>query len=325
MHTIFLYTPVEGVRYNQFERSAIKRALDNEASILWVDLEAPDDEEIDILVHDFNFHPLSIEDCIFPQNRPKLEEFPTYSFIVFHAITYDPALEKGLGFNELDLFIGKNFIVTVHDEPLRNISITKSRCKEKQELMKKGPDFLLHLLLDSIVDSYFPILDQMDEEIDKIEDKIFSEPNTRLLNRIFSLKRNLIAFRKTINPQREIINLLTRRDFPYIQATTLVYFRDVYDHLVRMVDTIDTYREIISSALEAYLSVTSNQLNSIMKTLTIIATIMMPLTLIASFYGMNFKRFFPPLEWDYSVLLIVIVMVIIAAVMLYSFRKRKWL
>jgi magnesium transporter len=325
MHTIFLYTPVEGVRYNQLERSAIKRALDSETTMLWVDFEAPDDEEIDILVHDFKFHPLSIEDCIFPQNRPKLEEFPTYSFIVFHAIAYDPTLEKELSFYELDIFIGKNYIVTIHDEPLRNITSTKARCKEKQELMKKGPDFLLHLLLDSIVDSYFPILDQMDEEIDKIEDKIFSQPNTHLLNRIFSLKRNLIAFRKTINPQREIINLLTRRDFPYIQATTIVYFRDVYDHLVRMVDTIDTYREIISSALEAYLSVTSNQLNSIMKTLTIIATIMMPLTLIASFYGMNFKRFFPPLEWDYSVTVIVIAMVIITGVMLYYFRKRKWL
>lgn len=325
MHTIYIYTPVEGVRYNQLERSAIKRALDDESTILWVDLEAPDDEEIDILVHDFKFHPLSIEDCIFPQNRPKIEEFPDYSFIVFHAILYDPTPEKGLSFKELNIFIGKNFLVTIHDESLRSITNIKSRCKEKQEYMKKGPDFLLHLILDSIVDSYFPILDQMDEEIDKIEDKIFSQPTTQLLNRIFTLKRNLIAFRKTINPQREIINLLTRRDFPYIQSTTLVYFRDVYDHLVRMVDTIDTYREIISSALEAYLSVTSNQLNTIMKTLTIIATIMMPLTLIASFYGMNFKRFFPPLDWDYSVTVLVIMMVLITGAMLYYFHRKKWL
>jgi magnesium transporter len=325
MHTIYLYTPVEGVQFNQLERSAIRRALDKEDTILWVDLEAPDDEEIDILVHDFNFHPLSIEDCIFPQNRPKLEEFPNYSFIVFHSISYDPTQDKGLSFNELDLFIGKNFIVTVHDEPLRNVTNTKSRCREKQELMKKGPDFLLHLLLDSMVDSYFPILDQIDEDIDKIEDKIFSRPTTHLLNQIFTLKRNLIAFRKTINPQREIINLITRRDFPYIQSSTLVYFRDIYDHLVRMIDTIDTYREIISGALEAYLSVTSNQLNSIMKTLTIIATIMMPLTLIASFYGMNFKYFLPALEWKYSVFLVVFAMAVITSVMLYFFHKKKWL
>ncbi|MDI6785034.1 MAG: magnesium/cobalt transporter CorA, partial [bacterium] len=324
MHTIYLYTPVEGVQFNQLERSAIRRALDKEDAILWVDLEAPDDEEIDILVRDFAFHPLSIEDCIFPQNRPKLEEFPNYSFIVFHSIAYDPAPGKGLRFAELDIFIGKNFIVTVHDEPLRNITNTKSRCKEKQELMKKGPDFLLHLILDSMVDSYFPILDQMDEQIDIVEDKIFSQPTTRLLNQIFSLKRNLIAFRKTIIPQREIINSLTRRDFPYIQSGTLVYFRDIYDHLVRMVDTIDTYREIISGAVEAYLSVTSNQLNSIMKTLTIIATTMMPLTFIASIYGMNFD-FMPELRCKFGYPIVLGIMLCVALGMLYYFRRKKWL
>ncbi|MCX7919258.1 MAG: magnesium/cobalt transporter CorA [bacterium] len=324
MHTIFVYHPVEGVRFNQLERSAIRRALDSPDSVLWLDLEAPDDMEIDILVQEFDFHPLSIEDCIFPQNRPKLEEFPNYCFIVFHSISYDPEPNKGLSFAELDIFIGKNFIVTVHDEPLRNITTTKARCKEKQDVMKKGPDYLLHLLLDSMVDSYFPIIDQMDEQIDKIEDLVFTSPTTQLLNQIFTLKRNLIAFRKTINPQREIINLLTRRDFPFIQTTTLVYFRDVYDHLFRMVDTIDTYREIISSALEAYLSVTSNQLNSIMKTLTIIATIMMPLTLISSIYGMNFE-FFPELKWKYGYPMVLTVMAIIALGMLYYFHRKKWL
>ncbi len=324
MNTVFIYNRSRGLILDQKDPILIQNALRDTESLVWMDLEDPTDDEIDILTDIFQFHPLSIEDCIFPQNRPKIEEFENYVFIVVHGILYDHNHDPSITTQELNIFVGHNFIVTFHENPLRNISMVKTRCREKVDILAKGSDFVLHLVLDNLVDSYFPILNQMDTVIDKIEDDIFTEPTSALLNDVFSLKRDLMAMRRVINPQREMIANLTRRDFPFIQGPTLVYFRDIHDHLVRMTDTIDTYREIMTNALDVYLSVTSNQMNSVMKTLTIITTIMMPGTLIASVYGMNFE-YMPHLHWKLGPYLILGMIFMITAGMLYYFRKKHWI
>jgi magnesium transporter len=324
MHTIYIYHPDSGIRCEGVDRKALQSALTDANAVVWVDLEEPTDDEMDILVEEFQFHPLSIEDCIFPQNRPKLEEFEDYTFIVFHGIQYNPENTHPISTQELDIFLGKNFLVTVHDNPLKNVVLVKQRCREKAEVLSKGSDYILYLVLDNLVDSYFPLLDQMDREIDEIEDTVFTKPTADLLNHMFSLKRALMSIRRVINPQREIIVNVSRRDVKFIRQETLIYFRDIYDHLFRMTDSIDTYREILGNAFDAYLSVTSNQLNAVMKTLTIITTIMMPGTLIASIYGMNFE-YMPHLHWKYGPHLVVLLIISITGTMLYYFRKKNWI
>jgi magnesium transporter len=324
MNSVFIYNKSRGLLVDQKDPILIQNALNEPDSLIWMDLEDPTDGEIDILTDIFQFHPLSIEDCIFPQNRPKIEEFENYIFLVVHGIQYKAENDNAIITQELNIFLGRNFLVTFHDSPLRNINMVKTRCREKSEVMTKGSDFLLHLVLDNLVDSYFPILNQMDTVIDKIEDTIFTNPSPDLLNDVFSLKRDLMAMRRVINPQREMIANLTRRDFPFIQGTTLVYFRDIHDHLVRMTDSIDTYREIMTNALDVYLSVTSNQMNSVMKTLTIITTIMMPGTLISGIYGMNFE-YMPHLHWRYGPYIIFAAIICITSGMLYYFRKKNWI
>ena len=324
MNTTFLFSPDKGLIVDNKDPIVIQNHLNNPLARVWVDMENPSDEELDILMDLFCFHPLSIEDCIFPQNRPKMEEFENYIFSVVHGINYDPDKTPSVHMQELDIFLGRNFLVTVHDDPLRNITMVKNRCKEKPETFVKGPDFLFHLIVDTLVDSYFPILDHMDTTIDRIEDTIFDKPTPALLNQVFDMKRDLMTIRRIINPQREMIINLTRRDFPFIQAQTLVYFRDIHDHLSRMSDSIDTYREILGNALDIYVSVTSNQLNNVMKTLTIITTIMMPGTLISSYYGMNFVHM-PKLNSVWGPYAIILMIVFITLGMLYYFRKKTWI
>jgi magnesium transporter len=295
---------------------------------LWVDLWNEDDSGSTRILKDiFNFHPLAIEDSIKyikdeEVHHPKIDNFGDYIFIVFNGI--NNAVPE-IDIFSLSCFIGKNYIVTLHNEKENN-SILKNITAANRELMlKKGPDYTLHIILDELVDRYYPVIDNYEDEIDKIEEDIFQKnPDNKILRSILDFKRKALLIRKISSYQKEILFRLSRGDFEIIDSNEMVFYRNVYDHLVRISDTADTMRELITGMLDSYLSIVNNQMNNIMKVLTIIATIVLPLNLISGIFGMNFEMI-PLLHNQYGFFFSVGSMIFVVVVMLLWFRKRKWI
>ncbi len=323
MYDVYLYGKDEGIR-TDLTRDEISRALKDRESLLWLDIKSADESDIDILTNVFNFHPLTVEDCLMPNARSKVETFDHYLFVNTFGIELHPEQEEEVKTVELDCCLGQNFLVTVHGENVKSVNTTKEKISKQAPMLEHGADFLLCSIIDTMVDNYFPIINMFDDRVDDISDEIFKDPKTNTLNRIYSLKNEIMFLRRTIGPQADTVNMLIRGGYVFITNSHIAYFRNVYDNLVRLNDTIGTSRDIITSALEAYNSVVSNRLNEIMKTLTVIATIVMPLTLIASIYGMNFKNM-PEISCRYGYPVVIGVMLLISAAMLYYFKRKKWL
>jgi len=298
-------------------------SFEKEGGLLWVDIEGFNEAEIAQLEKAFNFHPLAIEDCISTSQRPKIDKYDDYLFTILHAAHLKPK-KFGIETIELNSFVGKNYIVTVHGVSIPSINSIKARCKKNPALMSKGSSELFYLIVDAMIDNYFPILDKLDNEIDKVEKGIFENPGEKLLDKLFSLKNDTLALRRIIGPQREAINLIARGEYPMIGEGLGLYFRDVSDQLARIVDILETYRDILSSTMDGYMSTISNKTNEVMKILTIIMTMMMPLTLITGVYGMNFK-FMPELYSPYGYYTTLSLMLLIALGMLIFFKRKKWL
>ena len=223
--------------------------------------------------------------------------------------------------SELDLLLGRGWIVSVHYGPLPGL-INNSQLHERiPAALGRGADFLLYTLVDLVVDSYFPVMDDVEDEIDSLEDRLLLRAHPGVMNRLLSLKRSIVHIRRAVTPQREVLNQLTRHDFPFVRPENLVYFRDVYDHLIRIVEELDSLRDILSSVLEIHLASTSNQLNATMKRLTAYGTIFVMITAIAGIYGMNFK-FMPELEWRYGYFVVLGVMAAISLGLYFYFKKR---
>ncbi len=309
-----------------FKEINIQEEIKNEKNLLWIDLIDPTDEEIDILSEDFKFHELAIEDCIFPQSQPKVDDFGTHIFIVLQGVKKEKENgDEELKTVDLDIFFGKNFVVTIQEEPIKSITNLSVRCRQNPMFLEKGSDFLLHAIIDGLVDSYLPLLDEIDDKIEEIEDKVLTNPTQAVVNEIFSLKKKILAIRKITGPQRAVIGLLSRRDIPFIKAGTLIYYRDIYDHLVRIGDTIDMYRDLTTDVLGVYFSGSSSRLTEAMKVLTLIATIMMPLTLITSYYGMNIHL--PEFGWT-GIRSVPFVWTLLSGTilgLLLFFRHKKWI
>lgn len=299
----------------------IKKAFTRK-DILWVDIEQPKEEEINILRDVFNFHPLAIEDCVNSKQRPKVDQYKDFYFIIMHALEKNDDIRVSV--SELNIFLGENYIVTFHKKNIKFIESVYERYQKTPSQFEKGIDFIFYSLIDELVDEYFPILDNVGFTLEKLEELAFKDPNPKTQNELFKLKNNVFRLRKILSPQREVLNIILRHDFSFVKEENRVYFMDVYDHLVRLFDLVDTYHDIISGALEAYLSSLSNKLNEIMKVLTIITTIMMPLSLIAGIYGMNFQ-YMPELKWRYGYLWALGLMAFVVIVMLVYFKKKKWI
>ena len=293
--------------------------------VVWIDVLKPEREDMDFLHATLGLHELALEDCLAFSHRPKVEQYPHHLFIVTHDLHYN---KDSLIFTQLNIFLGTNFLITVHKQPVDAIEKLQQKLQGDPILFSKGADFLQFEVLRELIEGYFPLFDEIDDTIDEIEDRVFKSPGSDVLNKTFKLKRSVLELRKTIAPQREIINEIIRGEFPQINSENLLYYRDVYDHLIRMHDLIDTYRDLITGILDAYLSVVSNKMNEIMKVLTIIATIMMPLTLVTGFYGMNFQ-FMPEIHtpWgqSYGYFFALALMLIIGLVMLLYFKRKKWI
>jgi len=302
----------------------ISAYLGKKDTITWVDVEKPTDRDMQFLEKYFSFHPLAIEDCMTTIQRPKIDRYENCLFIVLHAAMLGPHKDKATSL-ELDSFVGESYVVTVHLKPIQSVSSTWGRCIKNSAIMTRGAAYLFYFLSDALVDNYSPILEKLDKDVEKTEDAVFKNSDTSTISKIFDLKENVFTLRRILGPQRETMNFLARGGYePVIPSKLSIYFRDVSDLLARINDNLDSYRDMLSSALDGYMSATSNKLNEIMKVLTIIATIMMPLTLITGVYGMNFAHM-PEIGWRYGYFIILGIMIALAGSMLLFFKKKKWL
>ena len=302
-------------------RDAVADILPRTDANLWLHFDAPTEDEIRFLQETFKIHHLTIEDVVNQNQRPKIEPFDDYVYIAIHPLMHSKKWQ--IEPSELDLLLGRHWIVSVHYGPLPGL-IEDSHIHERlANALDRGADFLLYTLVDLIVDSYFPILDEIEDEIDSLEDRLLARAQPADMNRLLAFKRSLVHVRRAVGPQREVLNQLTRHEFPFIRPENLVYFRDVYDHLLRITEELDSLRDILSSALEVHLASTSNQLNMTMKRLTAWGTIFVVITAIAGIYGMNFK-FMPELEWRYGYFAVMSFMVLISLGLYFYFRKRGY-
>ncbi|HKG22632.1 MAG TPA: magnesium/cobalt transporter CorA [Blastocatellia bacterium] len=300
----------------------ISELCENSNNIIWVDVSDPTSEDFDELAKEFGFHHLSIEDCRKEHQRPKIEEYQGYYFVVLYEAELKE--EERLELRELNIFLGKNYLVTVHSQPIKAIAQADRLWREWTDLAERGTGLLAYLLIDAIVDDYFPLLDYLSDRMDTLEDQIFEDFQPDAIQEIFHIKKELLFLRRAITPLRDVFNTLLRREQPIFSRETLVYFQDVYDHLIRVADSIDTLRDMLSSTMDAYLSVTGNRMNMVMKTLTSISTILMSVTLIAGIYGMNFEHM-PELRWRYGYVGALAAMLAIGLGVYFYFRKIRWL
>jgi magnesium transporter len=293
-----------------------------EPNVVWVDVPDPTGQDFDELAKEFGFHPLSIEDCRSAHQRPKVEEYEGYYFIVLYEAQLKD--DQELELRELSIFLGKNYLVTVHSQQIRAIETAERLWRGWTDIAHRGPGLLSYLLIDSIVDDYMPLLDKLSDRIDELEDQIFGDFHPDTIQQIFGIKKQLLLLRRAVAPLRDVFNTLLRREQPIFSRETAIYFQDVYDHLIRVADTIDTMRDMLGSTMDAYLSVSSNRMNMVMKRLTAISAILMSVTLVAGIYGMNFK-YMPELEWRYGYVGTLGAMLIIALVLYLYFRRIDWL
>jgi len=322
---IFLYRQGADRVEEGFTVEQLPDLLKNEADVVWVDMEEPTEADEKVLLEVFNFHPLTIEDCRENRHYPKIEEFPGYLYFIVHGVRADTSPDH---FNtiELDGFLGRNYVITYHHDMFRSINNVRQLIRTSPIACKRGAPFLLYQILDQIVDFYSPVLDDFDERIDKLEDDIFTlkSPNNEILAEIMDLKRGVLRLRRISSKQMEILYRMSRGEFTLIDPQMLPFYRDIYDHLIRVTDLAENYRDLISGALEAYLSVISNRMNEIMKVLTIFSAIMLPLTFIAGVYGMNFEHM-PELATRYGYFIVWGIMIFVATGMLGLFWKRGWI
>ncbi|HWQ12011.1 MAG TPA: magnesium/cobalt transporter CorA [Roseiflexaceae bacterium] len=290
---------------------------------VWLDIQDPQESDAALLKEEFGFHPLAIEDAVRHQERPKVDTYEGYYLLVFYALGYDTAHNR-LVTQPMNLFIGANYIVSVHHGPLKVIEETIGRWQRNEEGIGWDAGALLYALLDAIVDDYFPVIDQLAERVERIEEQIFERFRPEALQEVFVLKRDLLGVRRIVAPERDVLNVLIRREVPIFNPASVVFLQDVYDHLIRVTDSLDTYRDLLSSALDAFLSIQSNQLNEVVKVLTIASIVLMSDALIAGIYGMNFQ-FMPELSWPYGYPFALGLMAVVSAGLVAYFRWRKWL
>lgn len=295
----------------------------HEFDFVWVDVKDPVLKELDSLAEIFNFHSLSVESALIANQLSKIEEFSEYVFFTVFEVLFE---EKSISSKQLSVFFGKNFIVTVHKNEVDALQSVLVDYEKNPELFREGVVFFLYSVLDKLVDSYFPQLDSLADKIDALENQVFAGGTKQTLDKLFKLKRQIISFRRIVNPQREVLAHLCRHENAFIPKKYLVYFNDVHSHLLRISDITDSYRELVSDALDAYLTVVSNRLNEIMKVLTVIATIMLPLTLVTGFYGMNVDFVeYGVFGMNGTYFFALAMMVVIGVVMLFWFKKKDWI
>lgn len=306
----------------------IREMLADKDGLLWLDLLIRSEEDGRLLSEVFNFHPLTIEDCVSPRIDPaKIDEHGDYIFVVVQALEeYVPNEE--LEQVEVDFYLGPNYVISCHQEPVPAIEHVAERVRRGENLLSRTADWVLHGLLDTLVDEYLPIVDEVDETIDRLEEQVLRRPDPQVLPGIMMVKRNTLRLRRATAPQREIMNRLSRNEFPaLIHPDHGIYFRDIYDHLTRIEYLIEAVRDLADGALNTYLSAVSNRLNEVVRILTLVGTFFLPGTLIAGLYGMNFpaRGVWPPYSSGWGFWAVVSAIIAITVGLLAYLRYRRWL
>ena len=302
---------------------SIHRIRQDTSDTLWVDLVAPSPDEIDVLREEFKFHPLAIEDATRQHQRPKVDAYGDYYFAVFYCLGTSDSGDR-ITMAPIYIFIGGAYLVTIHAEPIEQVAETLRRWRDPNSPLGQDIGSLIWALLDAIVDDYFPVIDRIADRIEDLEQIIFREFDQGALEVIFGLKKDLLAARRVVAPERDVINVMLRRDIAVFDEHDVPYLQDVYDHIIRIIDSLDTYRDLLSSALDTFLSVQSNRLNLVVKALTVTSIVLMSVTVVAGIYGMNFD-YMPELHWRYGYAWALGLMVAISAGLIAWFRRIKWL
>jgi len=299
--------------------------LKDTPTVTWINIDGLHDIELlEKLGKGFELHPLVLEDILSTGQRPKFEDYEKYVFIVLKMISFSEE-NQSIEVEQVSLVMGPNFVISFQERVGDVFEQVRDRIRNlKGRIRKMGADYLAYSIIDAVVDNYFVILEKSGEKIEAMEEEVVSRPREKTVQKIHSLKREMISLRKSIWPLRELIGGLQKSESSLINETTDIYLRDVYDHTIQIIDTIESFRDMVSGLLDVYLSSLSNRMNAVMKVLTIIATLFIPLTFVAGIYGMNFK-YMPELEWRWSYPIVWLVMISVAVVMLIYFRKKKWL
>jgi len=331
MVTVFIQF-ADGRTSRATDVATIVAAARDPGARFWIDMERWTEEELTILDEVFGFHPLTIEDTMQYSQRPKIESYnhvgdafkQGYFYMVIHGPDQETFRER-LQTKELDIFVSERYLITIHEEPMQSVTAVRNRAAADPRLvLEPGIDMLLHALLDHLVDNYRPILDYLEVELDNLEEEALTNPTPELLVRIAGKKRELLNFRRIIAPQRDVLAQLTRGEVPFIRESTRIYLRDVQDHLVRTVEMVELYRDLILGARDLYLSTVNNNLNAIMKALTMISVVGLPLTVVTSFFGMNFEQI-TTLRSPWAFWGAVAFMFAMVGIMLTWFRHKNWI
>jgi magnesium transporter len=320
------YHSAEGGVRNGLSVDEIRRIVESGKGNLWVDIDYRNPAHVALLDTVFHFHPLAIEDSLNPNSRVKIEEYKGFLILVVRTLAFREETEDPYDIETVNLtcFLGQNFLVTVHGENTRPVDVTVELLERKPELAEAGPARLMHAIVDEAVNAYFPVIDQLDEFVDGLEDRIFGSFDQTALRDIFSVKRLVLSLRRHLAPERDVFAILTNRPSTLLTLDTQIYFRDIYDHILRINDALETYRELLGNTLDSYLTQVSNRLGSITKTLSVVATITLPFIIVSGMWGMNFDRI-PLAHTAHGFWTMLVFQIVLAALLLIGLKWRKLL
>ncbi|MGD9628427.1 MAG: magnesium/cobalt transporter CorA [Pyrinomonadaceae bacterium] len=327
---IFVYRKGAQKVEEGFEAKDLPELLNDTSNVVWVDLRGETKEQAEeakyVLLDIFNFHPLTVEDCLETRNQPKVDAFPSYIYFIVHAIKTGETGPGNFVTKELDGYLGQNYVVTFHTQRFRSIKSVKAQIRASHFSCSRGAAYLLHQILDNIVDLYMPIVDEFDDTINELEDRVFDmrNSNNAILEEVMGIRRSVARLRRISARQLEVLYRISHGEFPQIPDHILPFFRDVHDHLLRISDLADSYRDLVGGLFDIHFSVVANRTNDVMKTLAVLSAIMLPLSLIAGIYGMNFE-YMPELRSDYGYFLTLSVMALVAILLLVYFWRRGWI
>ncbi|MFL5504621.1 MAG: magnesium/cobalt transporter CorA [Gemmatimonadaceae bacterium] len=291
-HVWSCYNDPNGQMRQDLSREEIERALGREDGTLWVDIDTRASDKVAMLKEVFHFHPLAVEEAVNPQSRVKLEEFDRYVLLIVRTVAFREATDDPYDLDTVNLsfFLGKNYLVTVHGPDTNPVDSTRELLQRKPELATHGPAKLMHAIVDQAVDAYFPIIDKLDEFMDSLEERIYGAFDQDALREVFAVKRLVLTLRRHLAPERDALSVLTNRPSTLLSPETQVYFRDIYDHVLRIYDSLETYRELLGSTMDSYLTQVSNRLGMATKTLGVVATVTLPFVVVSGMWGMNFEH-----------------------------------
>ncbi|PYO06335.1 MAG: magnesium and cobalt transport protein CorA [Gemmatimonadetes bacterium] len=325
-HVWSCYNDPNGRIRLDLSREEIERALASGEGTLWIDIDTRDGEKVAMLRDVFHFHPLAIEEAVSPESRVKLEEFDQYVLLIVRTVAFCETTDDpyDLDTANISFFLGKNYLVTVHGADTNPVDSTRELLQRKPELATHGPAKLMHAIVDQAVDAYFPIIDKLDEFMDSLEEKIYGTFDQGALREVFAVKRLVLTLRRHLAPERDALSVLTNRPSTLLTSDIQIYFRDIYDHVLRIYDSLETYRELLSSTLDSYLTQVSNRLGMATKALGVVATVTLPFVVVSGMWGMNFEHI-PLHSHPHGFMILVLAQLALGLTILAGLKWRKLL